>query len=249
MILPVPPHSHRSNFITFEGLDGCGKSTQLKKLARALKQQGFSVVLTREPGGTKTGEKIRNLLLDTATSGLSSLAELALMFASRAQHIKEIIQPALAEGKIVLCDRFTDSTEAYQGGGRKLGSEPVLELHRVLCGGLQPGLTILMDSDVAHSVDRARRRNLSRATGARRGESDENRFEQESRAFFGRVRNTYLAIAKREPERVAVVDARGTPKATHLRIMEIVRHKLKVKEHSALSTQHSAVPSARAQKG
>jgi dTMP kinase len=156
----VPSHSHRSHFITFEGLDGCGKSTQLKKLAAVLKKQGFPVVLTREPGGTKTGEKIRNLLLDTGTSGLSPQAELALMFASRAQHIKEIIQPALAENKIVLCDRFTDSTEAYQGGGRKLGSEPVLALHRVLCAGLQPGLTILMDSDVAHSVDRARRRNL-----------------------------------------------------------------------------------------
>jgi dTMP kinase len=227
MILPVPSHSHRNHFITFEGLDGCGKSTQLKKLASVLKKQGFAVVLTREPGGTKTGEKIRNLLLDTGTSGLSSQAELALMFASRAQHIKEIIQPALAENKIVLCDRFTDSTEAYQGGGRKLGSEPVLELHRVLCGGLQPGLTILMDSDVAHSVDRARRRNLSRAVGSRRGEGDENRFEQESRAFFGRVHNAYLAIAAREPERVAVVDARGTPQATHVRIVEIVRQKLK----------------------
>ena len=228
IILPVPSHSHRSHFITFEGLDGCGKSTQLRKLAAVLKKQGFSVVLTREPGGTRTGEKIRNLLLDTATSGLSSQAELALMFASRAQHIKEVIQPALLENKIVLCDRFTDSTEAYQGGGRKLGSAPVLELHRVLCGGLQPGLTILMDSDVAHSVDRARRRNLSRAAGGRRGEGDENRFEQESRAFFGRVRNTYLAIAEREPERVAVVDARGTPQATHQRIAAIVRHKLKV---------------------
>ena len=226
MILPVPSHSHRGHFITFEGLDGCGKSTQLKKLASVLKKRGFSVVLTREPGGTKTGEKIRNLLLDTATSGLSPLSELALMFASRSQHIKEIIQPALAEGKIVLCDRFTDSTEAYQGGGRKLGSEPVLELHRVLCGGLQPELTILMDSDVAHSVDRARRRN---AAGSRRGESDENRFEQESRAFFGRVRHGYLAIAKRESDRVAMVDARGTPHATHLRILEIVRRKLKAK--------------------
>jgi dTMP kinase len=223
----VPSHSHRSHFITFEGLDGCGKSTQLKKLAAVLKKQGFPVVLTREPGGTKTGEKIRNLLLDTGTSGLSPQAELALMFASRAQHIKEIIQPALAENKIVLCDRFTDSTEAYQGGGRKLGSEPVLALHRVLCAGLQPGLTILMDSDVAHSVDRARRRNLSRAAGVRRGEGDENRFEQESRAFFGRVHHAYLAIAAREPERVALVDARGTPQATHLRIVEIVRQKLK----------------------
>ena len=220
-------HSHRGHFITFEGLDGCGKSTQLKKLARVLKRRGFSVVVTREPGGTKVGEKIRNLLLDTATSGLSPLSELALMFASRAQHIKEIIQPALAEGKVVLCDRFTDSTEAYQGGGRKLGSEPVLDLHRVICGGLQPELTILMDSDVAHSVDRARRRNLTRAAGSRRGESDENRFEQESRAFFGRVRHAYLAVAERETERVKLVDARGTPQATHLRIVEIVRRKLK----------------------
>ncbi len=117
------------------------------------------MVVTREPGGTATGEKIRRLLLDTATAGLSPMAELALMFASRAQHITEVIQPALAEGRIVLCDRFTDSTEAYQGGGRKLGSEPVLALHRILCHGLQPDLTILMDSDVAASVERARRRN------------------------------------------------------------------------------------------
>jgi dTMP kinase len=227
MILPVPSHSHRGHFITFEGLDGCGKSTQLKKLAGVLKKQGFSVVVTREPGGTKAGEKIRNLLLDTGTCGLSPFSELALMFASRAQHIKEIIQPSLAEGKVVLCDRFTDSTEAYQGGGRRLGSEPVLELHRVLCGGLQPELTILMDSDVAHSVDRARRRNLTRAAGSRRGESDENRFEQESRAFFGRVRHGYLAIAGREPDRVKLIDARGTPQSTHLRILEIIRRKLR----------------------
>ena len=233
MILAVPSHSHRGHFITFEGLDGCGKSTQLKKVAAALKKQGYSVVVTREPGGTKTGEKIRSLLLDTATSGLAPFAELALMFASRAQHIREVINPAMAEGKIVLCDRFTDSTEAYQGSGRKLGSEPVLELHRVLCGNLQPELTILMDSDVAHSVDRARRRNLTRAAGSKRGESDENRFEQESRAFFGRVRNGYLAIAEREKQRVAMVDARGTPQATHVRIMEIVRHKLRLAAKTA----------------
>ena len=122
-------------------------------------------MVTREPGGTATGEKIRRLLLDTATAGLSPMAELALMFASRAQHITEVIQPALAEGRIVLCDRFTDSTEAYQGGGRKLGSEPVLALHRILCHGLQPDLTILMDSDVAASVERARRRNKADPPG------------------------------------------------------------------------------------
>src|SRR5229473_5008000 len=201
----VSSHHHRGRFITFEGLDGCGKSTQIEKLATALRAQGLSVVVTREPGGTATGEKIRRLLLDTATAGLSPMAELALMFASRAQHITEVIQPALAEGRVVLCDRFTDSTEAYQGGGRKLGSEPVLALHRILCGNLHPELTILMDSDVAASVERARRRNRRRdPTG--RGEN-ENRFEQESRAFFGRVRNTYLAIAAREPGRVVLVDA------------------------------------------
>jgi dTMP kinase len=216
--------AHRGKFITFEGLDGCGKSTQLEKLAGALRAQGLSVVLTREPGGTPTGEKIRRLLLDTGTSGLTPLAELALMFAARAQHIREVIQPGLSEGRIVLCDRFTDSSEAYQGGGRKLSSEPVLALHHILCGDLQPELTILMDSDVAVSVERARRRNQSQGGRGR----DENRFEQESRAFFGRVRNTYLAIAAREPQRVVVVDARGTAAETHGKILEVVRRKLKL---------------------
>jgi dTMP kinase len=139
-----------------------------------------------------------------------------------------VIQPALAEGKIVLCDRFTDSTEAYQGGGRKLGSEPVLALHRILCGGLWPELTILMDSDVAQSVERARRRNKTQVGKNSRGKSDENRFEQESRAFFGRVRSAYLVIAAREPRRVVVVDARGTPNQTHRQILEVVRGKLKL---------------------
>ena len=153
----------RGIFITFEGLDGCGKSTQLEKLAAKLRAQKHPVVLTREPGGTPTAEKIRQLLLDTRTGSLAPNAELALMFAARAQHIQEVILPALAEGKVVLCDRFTDSTEAYQGGGRKLGSKPVLALHHVVCGDLQPDLTVLMDSDVATSVERARRRNRDMA--------------------------------------------------------------------------------------
>jgi dTMP kinase len=228
MMLCVPSHSQRGRFITFEGLDGCGKSTQLAKLVAVLTAQGLPVVLTREPGGTPTGEKVRQLLLDTKTSSLTPLAELSLMFAARAQHIAEVIQPALAEGKTVLCDRFTDSTEAYQGGGRKLGSEPVLALHRILCGGLWPELTILMDSEVAMSVDRARRRNKTQAGKNNRGKSDENRFEQESRAFFGRVRSAYLAIAAREPQRMVVVDARGTPDQTHRQILEVVRRKLKL---------------------
>ncbi len=227
----MPAHLHRGKFITFEGLDGCGKSTQAEKLAAVLREQGFQVLVTREPGGTATGEKIRHLLLDTSTAGLSLFAELALMFASRAQHIEEVIQPALAQGQVVLCDRFTDSTEAYQGGGRKLGSEPVLALHRILCGDLKPELTILMDSDVTASVERARRRNRRRdPTG--RGEN-ENRFEQESRAFFGRVRNTYLAIAAREPGRVVLVDARGSADETHAQIVKVVRRKLKLAAKTA----------------
>jgi dTMP kinase len=213
--------SHRGKFITFEGLDGTGKSTQIEKLAKALRARGLSVVVTREPGGTSTGEKIRHVILDSATTGLSPMSEMALMFASRTQHIHEVIAPAVAQGKIVLCDRFTDSTEAYQGSGRKLGSDAVLELHRILCDDLQPDLTILMDSDVSTSVERARRRNQKSARNGR-AQKDENRFEQESRAFFTRVRQGYMAIARRESGRVVLVDARGTPAQTHARILEAV---------------------------
>jgi dTMP kinase len=216
----------RGKFITFEGLDGSGKSTQIEKLARALRGRGVAVTVTREPGGTATGEKIREVLLHSTTSGLAPLAEMALMFASRAQHIQEIILPALAEGRVVLCDRFTDSTEAYQGAGRKLGTKPVLALHEILCGGLQPDLTVLLDNEVSFSVERARRRNRNHKST--RPEKDENRFEQESRAFFGRVRNGYLTIAAREPHRVHVINARGTPQETHGKIMEIVKKKIKL---------------------
>jgi len=219
--------SRRGKFITFEGLDGTGKSTQMRKLAAVLRAAGHKVIETREPGGTATGEKIRKVLLDSGTEGLSSLAEMALMFASRAQHIAEVIEPALAAGSIVLCDRFTDSTEAYQGGGRRLGSEAVLELHRVLCGNLQPDLTILLDSNAAASVSRARRRNKRASKTAGRSH-DENRFEQETRAFFIRVHEGYVAIAKREPGRLVAVDARGTPGQTHQRILEVVQTKLKL---------------------
>jgi dTMP kinase len=229
--------SRRGKFITFEGLDGTGKSTQMRKLAAALRAAGHKVVETREPGGTATGEKIRRVLLDSATEGLSPFAEMALMFASRAQHIAEVIQPALDHGKIVLCDRFTDSTEAYQGGGRKLGSEAVLELHRVLCGDLQADLTILLDSDPAMSVGRARRRNrrASHGAGKKAGKhhGDENRFEQQSRAFFARVHEGYRAIAAREPQRVVAVDASGTPAQTHRRIMEAVHRRLKLAGRTA----------------
>jgi dTMP kinase len=220
MMAFVANRARRGMFISFEGLDGCGKSTQLERLAATLRQQGIEVVTTREPGGTEIGERIRAVLLDSRTAGLDSEAEMALMFASRAQLIAEVIQPALAAGKWVLSDRFTDSTEAYQGGGRQLGSEPVLELHRLLCGDVWPELTILMDSDVNSSVRRARRRNKA-------ADHDENRFEKESQAFFTRVRDGFLAIAKREPQRVVKIDARPPIEAVHDEIVRVVKERLK----------------------
>jgi dTMP kinase len=219
--------SRRGKFITFEGLDGTGKSTQMRRLAAELRASGHKVIETREPGGTPTGEKMRKVLLDSGTAGLAPLAEMALMFASRAQHIAEVIEPGLAAGSIVLCDRFTDSTEAYQGGGRRLGSQVVRELHRVLCGNLQPDLTILLDSNPGASVSRARRRN-KRTSRAGHHAHDENRFEQEPRGFFARVSDGYAAIAKRESGRVVMVDARGTPGQTHQKIMEALRSRLKL---------------------
>jgi dTMP kinase len=219
--------SRRGKFVTLEGLDGTGKSTQMRLLASLLRAAGHKVVETREPGGTPTGERIRKVLLDSGTAKLSPSAEMALMFASRAQHIAEIIEPGLAAGNIVLCDRFTDSTEAYQGSGRRLGSGPVRQLHRVLCGNLQPDLTLLLDSNPAASLNRARRRNRRASRSASRSH-DENRFEQETQAFFTRVREGYLAIARREPGRVVIVDARGTPAETHQRILEAVQKKLKL---------------------
>ncbi len=213
----------RGKFITFEGLDGCGKSTQLEKLAELLRGEGLQVVVTREPGGTPIGDRIRSVLLDSATLGLNPWTELALMFASRAQNVQEVILPALEAGKFVLCDRFTDSSEAYQGAGRKLGAEPVLAIHRALFGDFQPDLTILMDSEVAASVARARRRNQARPV---QGEGDENRFERESRAFFQRVHDAFLAIASREPRRVAVVDARRPIEAVHREIAALAHKRL-----------------------
>jgi dTMP kinase len=222
----VRARKQRGSFITIEGLDGCGKSTQLGRLAEALRGAGHEVLVTREPGGTPAGERIRALLLDSGTAPITPLTELALMFAARTQHLDEVILPAVEAGKVVLCDRFTDSSEAYQGGGRGLGSEAVLTLHRVLCRDIWPDLTILMDSDPAYSVARARRRNLQRSEGLAAPIGDENRFEQESRAFFGRVRAKYLEIAGREPQRVFRVDARREADVVHREIVAEVRRRL-----------------------
>ena len=199
----VAKQSARGKFITFEGLDGCGKTTQLEKLAGCCARQGIAVVTTREPGGTEIGERIRAVLLDSRTAGLDAYAEMALMFASRAQQIAQVILPALEAGQWVLCDRFTDSTEAYQGGGRQLGSEAVLRLSR---GAVPRALARPHDSD-GHGRKRPAWPGRAGATRPPRGgrfgrrirrraaPSDENRFEKESHAFFTRVRNAYLEIA------------------------------------------------------
>jgi dTMP kinase len=218
----------RGKFITAEGLDGSGKTTLLNLLAETLRSEGLDVVLTREPGGTGIGDALRAILLDSGASSVVPLAELALMFASRAQHIEQVILPALSQGKIVLCDRFTDSSEAYQGGGRQLGSGPILELHRILCRDFQPDLTVLMDCNEAVSLERAYRRNQQRrwATASACEERDESRFEQEDIAFFRRVRDKYLEIANRAPQRVVVVNARRPSETIFPEILNCVRTRL-----------------------
>ena len=183
----------------------------------------MAVTATRQPGGTRVGDRIRALLLDSRTENLSSLAELGLMFSDRAQSIAEVIEPALEAGRIVLCDRFTDSSEAYQGGGRQLGSQIVRDLHAALCKGLQPDLTLLLLPDFDTSLTRARRRNqrVVASTG-----SDENRFEQENTAFYRRVFDKYQEIATREPLRVVAIDSDGSIDEVHQRIVQVVRGRL-----------------------
>lgn len=214
----------RGLFITFEGLDGSGKTTQMRRLTAWLtKRLGEeAVVVTRQPGGTATGDKIRALVLDSRSGGLAPMTEMALMFADRAQAIKEVIAPALAAGRVVVCDRFTDSTEAYQGGGRELGSETVLDLHRLVCGGLQPDLTLLLLPPLKGSLERARRRNAREADE----NGDENRFELEQEGFYGRAWAKYREIAQREPQRVMAIEGELTIEEVHERVLAAVTEKL-----------------------
>ena len=213
----------RGLFITLEGLDGSGKTTQIKRLAAWMEKRGMHPVVTRQPGGTATGDRIRALLLDSGGTGLAPMTEMALMFADRAQAIAEVIEPALASGTIVLCDRFTDSTEAYQGGGRELGSQSVLELHRLICGDLQPDLTLLLLPTLAPSLERARNRN--RRASEQSGK-DENRFEQEQEDFYRRVWQKYREIAAREPDRVVLIEGNLTIDEVHEQIVEAVSERL-----------------------
>jgi dTMP kinase len=190
---------NRGIFITFEGIDGSGKTTQLRMLAARLRDAGRTVVEAVEPGGTEIGRQIRAIVLDGRNTQLTPRAELLLYFASRAQNVEEVIRPALAEGHIVLCDRFTDSTLVYQGYGRGLGAEVVLTLHQIACQGLQPDVTVYVDIDLDESLARARDRNETNA-------SSETRLEDESLEFHKKVRDAYLALAAREAHRFIVID-------------------------------------------
>jgi dTMP kinase len=204
----------RGVFITFEGMDGCGKTTQMRRLAKRLRREGRAVLETAEPGGTDIGLQIRNILLDSANHKLSPTAELLLYFAGRAQNVDESILPAMAEGTIVLSDRFTDSSLVYQGCGRGLGVETVLALDQIACRGLKPDLTLLIDIDLATSLARAEARNR------RRNRTD--RMEQQGAAFYEKVREAYFALAAKEPDRFHVIDGRERKDQVALQIWKVV---------------------------
>lgn len=203
-------------FITFEGIEGCGKSTQVRLLSEALNLEGFPCIPTREPGGTYIGSKIREILLNPDHKGIAPQTELLLYAADRAQHIIELIKPALNDGKVVICDRFTDATVAYQGFGRRLDSSLINKLNEIASQGLRPGLTILLDCPVKIGIQRALERN------SKNKDIKDDRFEQEAMEFHDMVRNGYLAIAKAEPERVKVVDATKDIQPMHGEIRGIV---------------------------
>jgi len=205
----------RGLFISFEGLDGSGKTTQMRRLAKRLRAGGHVVLETVEPGGTEIGGKIRQVLLDAANQELSPTAELLLYFASRAQNVDERISPALRRGEIVLADRFTDSTLVYQGCGRGLGAETVLALDRVACRGLKPDLTLLVDIDVETSLARARARNAAQPAG-------ETRMDEQSLEFHRKVYEAYQALAAGEPERIRRIDGRSAIAEIELAIWDVV---------------------------
>ncbi len=192
-------------FITFEGIEGCGKSTQIALLATSLQQAGQRVLLTREPGGCPIANQVRSILLDAANSAMTPMAELMLYAAARAQHLAEVIRPALADGAIVLCDRFSDATRAYQAFGRGIDRQYMETLNDLACNGLTPQLTLLLDCPVETGLGRARQR-IETTSGPR-----EERFELESLAFHQRVRDGYLQLAAEEPARFVIIDATGTP--------------------------------------
>ena len=204
----------RGRFITVEGSEGVGKSSNLAFIEDFLRKAGINIVRTREPGGTSLGESVRELLLDARQTAMCDDMELLLMFAARAQHLAEVIRPALEAGQWVLCDRFTDATYAYQGGGRGVPMERIQVLEDWVQGELRPDHTLLLDMPVADGLQRA---------GAR---SEPDRFEQEQQAFFERVRETYLARANAEPGRIHVIDASPTLDVVQTHIASVLQQML-----------------------
>jgi dTMP kinase len=192
----------RGLFLTFEGLDGCGKTTQMSRLAARLREADERVMETVEPGGTAIGSQIRRILLDPANAALDARAEMLLYFAARAQNVTEILLPSLERGEIVISDRWTDSTWAYQGFGRNLGTTIVQDLDAIACRGRRPDLTFWIDIDLETSLSRARSRNRDQA-------ATDTRMDDQSRTFFERVLEGYRTLAEREPERVVRIDGSG----------------------------------------
>ncbi len=199
-------------FITFEGIEGCGKTTQLSLLAQNLRSRGHEVTVTREPGGCAIADRIREILLDAGNSAITPMTELLLYAAARAQHVAEVIVPALQSGRIVLCDRFTDATVAYQGDGRGLDHSVIAQLNHLATGSIRPDLTLLVDCQVEVGLARAMAR-INSCQGAR-----EERFELESLQFHQRVREGYLKLAEQEPKRFIVIDGAGKIEETEAAI-------------------------------
>lgn len=222
-------------FITFEGIDGCGKSTQLRLLASELRVRGVTVITTREPGGTPLGQKLRAALLDVQEQ-VDPLTELLVFAADRAQHVRKHLLPALGANQIVLSDRYADATVAYQGAGRGFDPKLIQEIVELATGGLKPDLTLLFDLSVAESAVRTRRRLESKRT---------DRLDIEDAEFHTRVRNAYVDMAKASPDRFRIIDARGSVGETHETVMEIVipfleKRGLLSREQSAKSKESSS---------
>ncbi len=226
---PTEMSSKRGKFITFEGIDGSGKTTQMGMVADWLGRMGVPHEITREPGGTPVGEQIRAVLLRPSQTGMNAYSELLLMFASRVDNLERVIRPALAEGKVVLCDRFTDASVAYQGYGRGIPVPFIEALHRRVCDNQQPDLTLVIDIHPRTSVQRARERED-------RAEVKESRFEQEAEAFYRRVRRGYRTVARKYPSRIKLVPGEGTVGEIHQQIVAFVEALLgaKLRTRSAL---------------
>jgi dTMP kinase len=204
-------------FLTIEGIEGVGKTTQVARLSEALRARGIGHVVTREPGGTPLAEKIREIVLNEQSESLPPTAELLLMFAARAVHLANHVEPHLKAGRWVVCDRFTDATYAYQGGGRGLNTDHIRQLETMVQGSRRPDLTVLLDAPVEQALRRARQRNSGAAT---------DRFESERVEFFERVREAYRARAAAEPDRIIAIAAHESADAVAARILELLEARL-----------------------